>query len=42
MGLSDQRGRIEAGLMADLVLLDSGGLTVRTWIGGQSSERHLT
>ena len=36
MGLSDERGRIEAGLMADLVLLDSDGHTVRTWIGGQS------
>ena len=38
MGLSDQRGRIECGLMADLVLLDGDGRTVRTWIGGQSHD----
>ena len=38
MGLSDQRGRIAPGLMADLVLLDGEGRTVRTWIGGQSHD----
>ena len=38
MGLSDQRGRIEPGLMADMVLLDERGRTVRTWIGGQSHD----
>ncbi|MEH6665149.1 MAG: N-acetylglucosamine-6-phosphate deacetylase [Brevundimonas sp.] len=37
MGLADQRGRIEAGLRADLVLLDRDGRAVRTWIGGQAS-----
>ncbi|MFN3535943.1 MAG: N-acetylglucosamine-6-phosphate deacetylase [Brevundimonas sp.] len=35
MGLSDHRGRIEAGLMADLVLVDDQGLPVRTWVDGE-------
>jgi N-acetylglucosamine-6-phosphate deacetylase len=35
MGLDDQRGRIAPDMAADLVLLDSDGQTVRTWIGGR-------
>ena len=35
MGLDNARGRIEPGLMADMVLLGKGGHTVRTWIAGE-------
>ncbi|MBA2771300.1 MAG: amidohydrolase family protein, partial [Sphingomonas sp.] len=36
IGLEDVTGAIELGLRADLVLLDSGGHAVRSWISGES------
>lgn len=37
IGLEDVTGAIELGLRADLVLLDSGGHAVRSWISGESA-----
>ncbi|MBU1385758.1 MAG: N-acetylglucosamine-6-phosphate deacetylase [Alphaproteobacteria bacterium] len=37
LGLGDVRGRIEAGLAADLVVLDDDLTVVETWIGGVAS-----
>ena len=36
LGLSERKGRIEAGLDADLVLLDRDLIPVKTWVGGHS------
>ncbi len=36
MGMADQRGSIEPGLRADLVLLDASGQVLETWIDGES------
>lgn len=35
IGLGRTRGRIAAGLLADLVLLDDAGRVIATWIGGR-------
>lgn len=39
MGMSHERGAIEAGLAADLVLVDDEGQVLETWIGGSVGPR---